>query len=277
MRIDNENMELMLFDLLEGNLDAETESKVREEIAHNPVWEREWKLMQMTVLTPETNIVFEKKQTLLKPIQTRKIVPIYWRWIAVSAAACLIFFIWFGTQNQSKNSLPDIATVKPIKPNLNKVESNQTDKTNSSNSELQIPESVNDPITKKAKENIVPFKEPETIAENPLPEEPLFRKETEPITGLSFSKPEFDKMSHTPDLPKIPNTIQVHPTNMPEAPEPDKGLKNLLAIGMSRLDPYRNPKIKLAAGRSDNKPVLMFTLNTNSYHAAAVVQLKTNE
>jgi hypothetical protein len=282
MRIDDENMELMLFDLLEGNLDAETERIVREEIADNPVWEREWKLIQKTVLIPENDVVFEKKYLLLKPISTANTGTMYWRWIAVSVAACLIFFIWLGTQDQSKNILPDLATVKPIRPNQKTVESNQAVQPNPSKSESQKTESV--PVVQKAKEHVTPIYEPETITKNPVQESPVFRKVPEPIIGLTVSEPHFQQMAiNKPILTLIPmpsdsGNIQNHLAIIPGKPEPDKSLRNLLIADIAKwIEPYRNPKLKLAAGRGDNKLVLMFTLNTSSYHAAAVVQLKTKE
>lgn len=61
-----EEKQMMVFDLLEGNLDSASAQKVQALIAADPHMQREYLLMQKTYLVPEP-IVFNEKESLKQP------------------------------------------------------------------------------------------------------------------------------------------------------------------------------------------------------------------
>ena len=62
----SEELQMMVFDLLEGNLDSASAQKARDMIASDPLMAREYRLMQKTYLVPEP-IVFAGKEDIKQP------------------------------------------------------------------------------------------------------------------------------------------------------------------------------------------------------------------
>jgi hypothetical protein len=96
MKLNKDNYELVMFDLLEGNLSELDELIVMDQIEGDEFLFREWKLFKSTVLIADKDIIFEGKANLLKE-EKIAIMPIYSRWMAVAAsitilAAVLIFW-----------------------------------------------------------------------------------------------------------------------------------------------------------------------------------------
>lgn len=220
MKLTKENYELMMFDLLEGNLSEAEEQALLNEIEQDPFFAKEWKLFSETVLEPET-AVFAGKDALLKDEATAVIVPIRTRWqifsYAAAVAAVFIGVFWFaqrapqdngvveGTSNPDSNF--ELATQLPTKkqqPNpAEKVEEAVVNKVEAREEDI-IPESVINnqevnpsPIlaiqgtdkTKKATDNAAnkeqkstnDSKAPESEKNNPMiDKEPLNRNIPEP-------------------------------------------------------------------------------------------------
>ena len=91
MKLTKDNYELKMFDLLEGNLSAEEEHALMQEIESDPFFSQEWKLFSETVLEPEL-VTFKAKDTLLKD-EKAVIVPLRTRWqiFAYAAAVAEVF------------------------------------------------------------------------------------------------------------------------------------------------------------------------------------------
>ena len=66
MILDKDNYELIMFDLLEGNLSEAEELLVMDQIEGDEFFFREWKLFKATVLVPTSSMVFPGKASLYK-------------------------------------------------------------------------------------------------------------------------------------------------------------------------------------------------------------------
>lgn len=94
MKLTKENYELIMFDLLEGNLPEHERESVLVQIDNNPFYKREWELFQSTVLHTDESIVFENKDSLIKK---DKVVVIPLRvWVATAIAACLVLALFIS-------------------------------------------------------------------------------------------------------------------------------------------------------------------------------------
>ena len=81
-----EALEMVFFDLLEGNLSKEESAKWLKKIEADAQLKMEWEAWQNAIL-PADAIVFEEKELLYKiPQKSRKIIPFYW----YAAAAVLV-------------------------------------------------------------------------------------------------------------------------------------------------------------------------------------------
>jgi hypothetical protein len=96
MKLNKDNYELVMFDLLEGNLSEEEELHVMDQIEGDEFLFREWKLFKSSVLIADKDIIFEGKANLLKE-EKIAIMPIYSRWMAVAASVTIlaaVFIFW---------------------------------------------------------------------------------------------------------------------------------------------------------------------------------------
>ena len=96
MELNKDNYELVMFDLLEGNLSEEEELCVMDQIEGDEFLFREWKLFKSTVLIADKDIIFEGKANLLKE-EKIAITPMYIRWMAVAASVTIlaaVFIFW---------------------------------------------------------------------------------------------------------------------------------------------------------------------------------------
>lgn len=67
MKLTKENYEFLMFELLEGNLNESEKNVLMQEINKDAFYQREWSLMQHSVLDYDNNVVFTDKRSLLKP------------------------------------------------------------------------------------------------------------------------------------------------------------------------------------------------------------------
>ncbi|MBR9861489.1 hypothetical protein GYB22_12245 [bacterium] len=100
MRLTKENYELLMFDLLEGNLSEQQSLDLMAQIESDEFFFKEWKLFKSTILVAEESIQFEGKAALLKEEDDERggfIIPMR-RLYSVATAACIILLIGFGIQ-----------------------------------------------------------------------------------------------------------------------------------------------------------------------------------
>ena len=98
MTINKSNYEIYVLDYLEGNLSASECSAMKSFLKDHPHIEAEIKELQAdwVELEPDTTLVYEHKETLIKPVSSPKIVwfqnvNIY-RWSSAAAAVLLLLF-----------------------------------------------------------------------------------------------------------------------------------------------------------------------------------------
>lgn len=109
MKLTKENYELIMFDLLEGNIPAEQEGAILDQIMQDEFLSREWELFKSTILLPDSEIIYQKKDELMK--EESKVIkfPI---WISVAIAASLVFAFFLFIPKNDPNS-GEITTEEP--------------------------------------------------------------------------------------------------------------------------------------------------------------------
>jgi hypothetical protein len=103
MELNKDNYELVMFDLLEGNLSEADELRVMDQIEGDEFLFREWKLFKSTVLIADKEVTYSGKSKLLKE-EKAVIMPMYTRWAAVAASVCILaaaVLFWPDTERVS--------------------------------------------------------------------------------------------------------------------------------------------------------------------------------
>ncbi len=109
MRLTKDNYELIMFDLLEGNIPEGEVDAIVQQIDQDEFLRREWELFQATVVQPEQEIVYTQKDDLIK--SERKIIPMG-GWITIGVAASL--FLGLIVFSPWKQDLTEIAGELPV-------------------------------------------------------------------------------------------------------------------------------------------------------------------
>lgn len=98
MKLNKENYELMMFDLLEGNLSESEELVLMKQIEEDEFFFREWKLFKSTVLVADNEVVYAQKDSLMK--EETVVFPIRRVWMSIAASICLLaaaYVFWPNT------------------------------------------------------------------------------------------------------------------------------------------------------------------------------------
>lgn len=112
MKLNRDNYEMHMFDLLEGNLSEREELHLMEQIEADEFLFREWKLFKSTILIADQDVVYTNKESLLKE-ERALVVPMYTRWVAVAASVCIFAAAWVLWP---KSTAPDVV-VEPLPTN----------------------------------------------------------------------------------------------------------------------------------------------------------------
>lgn len=104
MKLNKDNYELVMFDLLEGNLSEADELRVMEQIEGDEFLFREWKLFKSTVLIAEKDVVFAGKSSLLKEEEKVAVIALFKPWMAVAASVAIlaVAFVFWPTSDAPK-------------------------------------------------------------------------------------------------------------------------------------------------------------------------------
>jgi hypothetical protein len=97
----NEEWQMKIFDLLEGNLSPAEKQKITDAIENDPALLNEYKLMAQTYLQPENDIVFVGKSDLYRKTGALSLWVSY-RWYAAAAAVSLLLIgttLYIGNDN----------------------------------------------------------------------------------------------------------------------------------------------------------------------------------
>jgi hypothetical protein len=121
MKPQNDAIDLQVFDLLEGNLDAARSAEVQRLIAEDPEWAQSYRLMQMTYLrdADEDTIVFTGKENLYRKSYFIGNVRRFYAGIAAAIALLLVGgWFFFSLQNNSGKESASSARLLPESPKL---------------------------------------------------------------------------------------------------------------------------------------------------------------
>ena len=126
MILDKDNYELIMFDLLEGNLSEAEELLVMDQIEGDEFFFREWKLFKATVLVPTSSMVFPGKASLYK--EEKKVVVMSKRWAAIAASVCILAAVLISWPREEDKMVQVITTVTELKSDSNQVVQVETQK-----------------------------------------------------------------------------------------------------------------------------------------------------
>ena len=280
MILNKENFELILFDLLEGNLPEKEKAQVLEQIENNPVWKKEWDMLKLTVLETDEEIVFEHKAALLKNGGAARVIAFFPKYSSWAAAAAILFAAWIfwpkadvlpidsvviehNTESTKKNS----TIVAPIDTNvsteaiaaLNNDKINATHPTNKINQPKAIEEKQEIHIDKTTDNVVVNHINKVELASNEAPNLPvvtlLLSPRIIPVSDANTTK-------ETADSKVVYNE--------------DAGLRGIVNRNISKaLNPFKEPKLNVKTGVKDNNPAVMVSFSSRAYSADAQFLLKT--
>jgi hypothetical protein len=281
MILNKENFELILFDLLEGNLPEKEKAQVLEQIENNPVWKKEWDMLKLTVLETDEEIVFEHKAALLKNGGAARVIAFFPKYSSWAAAAAILFAAWIfwpkadvlpidsvviehNTESTKKNS----TIVAPIDTNvsteaiaaLNNDKINATHPTNKINQPKAIEEKQEIHIDKTTDNVVVNHINKVELASNEAPNLPvvtlLLSPRIIPVSDANTTK-------ETADSKVVYNE--------------DAGLRGIVNRNISKaLNPFKEPKLNVKTGVTNNNPTVMVSFSSRSYSVDAQFLLKTN-
>ncbi len=285
MRLNKENYELVMFDLLEGNLPDKEALQAMKQIEEDEFFFREWKLFKSTILITDKDVVYSNKEGLLK--KEIKVVPLF-KWASIAAAACIViglFFVFpFNNGNEVAEEInPQIETPvieEPIIPTEVIVPI----------AEVVLAKEETHPLKVKAEKNVI-YKS--------VVNEPIFVKEVEDIVVNKYEDilpvPIFTKdvieespeevivQDNTPEY-KSDATI-IEPAvinNNPKKTINNQGLRNNALAFVTNSPRQRikdktneilalvsNPKVKFKPQFEDKRPSLQIEVETAGYQAIA--------
>ena len=268
MKLTKENYELLMFDLLEGNLPEDVAADLHDQISKDEFYRKEWSLFESTVLIPDTEIVFTKKESLMK--SDDKVIPIR-TWIAISVAASILLalFIFIPKNNidqpvvespRNHTELPQEAEEPKLEENKNSEPFNSANLVEESKSpRVDVPSEksdlINDEqefIAEKPQEEFVDNK-----ALNDLFDEPIEFKSVEipdadtntiPVNQIARNNPIDDFLDH-------------NVTN-----NPIERISSKLIYTIAKLS---QPKMKVQPNWKEKN--FKIELETTGYHAIASV------
>jgi len=106
LKLDKENYEFLMFELLEGNL-SKTESKeVMLQINADSFYQKEWVVMQHTVSVPDTSILMPHKKDLLKPVGQHFLFISWPATLKAAASLLLVGIVGFAYYYSNKDGQP---------------------------------------------------------------------------------------------------------------------------------------------------------------------------
>jgi hypothetical protein len=111
VELNKDNYELVMFNLLEGNLSELDELSVMDQIEGDEFLFGEWRLFKSTVLIADKEVTYRAKHSLLKDEKVI-ILPMYTKWTAVAASICVlaaVVLLWPEAQSAKKAYSADSA------------------------------------------------------------------------------------------------------------------------------------------------------------------------
>ncbi len=281
MKMTRENYELLLFELLEGELSQEDAHQVMQQIEKDAFYKKEWDLMQRSVLHEDDHpVLFTKKDLLLRPTGRRIFMFTPVAKYAAAAALVLIGGWWlaktFLLNDDSGNKITK--TEETIVPSEMPVDD-----------AVGIEDDVNYDRTAVAKNEISESKKVQRVVKvdaGGSTDQVAVIKVADPvIADLSYKTVNTLGIDNSP-----PEMTMIQPFNTELAILPDlvfqnddkdgTSLREVINDGLAKvMGPLSEPKIKISrvkVSRADEKEALAFnvTFTSVAYKTNAYVQLK---
>jgi hypothetical protein len=129
-QLNKENYEFLMFELLEGNLNETEKNDLLIEINANPFYQKEWQLMQFTLVTADNQIGMPNRKALEKHDDKTLLLFTWPKRIAIAASLLLIgsFGIWYYSAEKTNSKLTNSSL--PESSLKNSSETQPTSKTN---------------------------------------------------------------------------------------------------------------------------------------------------
>ncbi|MGB0850260.1 MAG: hypothetical protein ACPGTP_03370 [Bacteroidia bacterium] len=308
MKLNKDNYELMMFDLLEGNLSESQELVLMKQIEEDEFFFKEWKLFKSTVLVADTKVVYTQKDSLLK--EETAVFPIRRIWMTIAASVCLLavaYVFWPTTTVDQPIALNreiespvvvDSSTSSPTLPAIEDIEvvpENESEefivKTHSpSNQEeapqiIELPESENEVVEIENTEmeqkidHIAIDEARKKVDQKMLEEYESKQKEEQQIAKID-PEPAKEDISPKIEIIEEPKEIIADVST-----EDDKNEKRKIAEFVTNNPAKRikekateiialvsNPKVKIRPSFNNSRPSLNIELETSGYSAVASLQ-----
>lgn len=277
MRLTDDNYELMMFDLLEGNLTEDQELDIMAQIEEDEFYFREWKLMKATVLTPDESVVFEGKSALLK--KDTKVVVLHRRWVTISVAASLFLGVILFWQPVPT---PDVANNPVEQPNVEGTipATNTTEETPVNEEVITIPAHIAEettpvrktaPVTPPVDVQDATYDVPAQFASADVPalgRRPMNNEIQATIPNITTDgmmvSSQFLVFDQESAIPQNISRVASFVTSRPQ-----ERIKNK---AQEIYNNVRDPKLKLKPQMVDRKPGLEIEFESKGYHAIANIQ-----
>lgn len=300
MKLNKDNYELILFDLLEGNLPEEESIKLMQQIEEDEFLFNEWKLLKHTILQPEEEVVFTRKQDLLKPEETR-IIPFY-RIGAIAASVVILFGVFFFLNRNAdpKDSPIAVEEVNPAKPKIEPANELPVIKQDSQVQAVEtiVPITQPNTIVREETKDIQPVKEEKDVEEQIMPkvqEQPLevIAQEVIDVPSSEELKEQLEDRNTPVEVDLIPKTVDAIASASNPKPRVysfdnkqfKKDMAKSLLTAVTSASPKRikkrvyefvalmsNPKIRFKPQLDNKKPALQIEFETAGYEAIASIQ-----
>ena len=308
MKLNKENYELAMFDLLEGNFSEEEELRIMDQIEGDEFLFREWKLFRSTVLIADKDVTYQGKANLLKE-EKIAVMPMYSKWMAVAASVTIlaaVFIFWPTSTPPQVATSTEVSTqgtdevIAGAENTLDEIEETlETDKVNveplakaATPEEKVVKASFEsddldksgqyDAVNKKtlAQEDVqISKEETKTIVEDKIVEE----VKTELIAkGLTTTKEELKDEIKLPAEPKgnvIATTDDAIAVVVPKTTREkviafvtNKPLARITTVTASVLMKVRNPTLQVKPDFKDRRPSLKIEFESEGYQAIASIE-----
>tara|TARA_B110000971_G_scaffold218771_1_gene258290 strand:+ start:1074 stop:1973 length:900 start_codon:yes stop_codon:yes gene_type:complete len=293
MKLNKDNYELVMFDLLEGNLSEADELRVMDQIEGDEFLFREWKLFKSTVLIADKEVTYSGKSKLLKE-EKAVIMPMYTRWAAVAASVCILAAaVLFWPDTEKVSPLVDATESAVVEPAAELPVGTEEVLVSDKLDAPDETEKSNTP-TKNIERNTSVYNTPRDIVADVPPteieqqEKPIEFKapriEDVPVNNAVVARDtKQDEELILPEL--VPESVEIV-ADISKPTSPIALTAKEKAIGFVTKNPPRrikekaieilalmsNPKIKFNPSFKNKRPSLEIELETNGYAAVASLQ-----
>lgn len=306
MKLNSDNYELVMFDLLEGNMSEVNELKVMEQIEGDEFLFKEWKLFKSTVLVCSPETVYKGKTMLLK--EEQRVLPFYVRLVAVAASVALVLALFVYLPQRDKQQLAKMP-VKMVEHEKNKQVKASNNLHENVVIELKKEDEFEPDIRPKSENNedVVVGQElkrerKKVMNGNSSPQNMNIHHNTvlsdivvaqdlpEHLVGMQTPS---NKLPKTDTAPKAVVNTEKQRSKMPRdeskqfaKDEPMKGkiltfvmnksLKHMVQTTVSILAKSRHPKMKMTPDFKGKIPSLNIEIESEGYHVIASLQPTRN-